>query len=677
MDLVSLTAGCILSVADVEIEPVETGWEEVTTAEVLANGRCPYLDIVLPPDVTLEALKARVRLADGPKHKLDADRQRRLTRDVAGRGAIRLYTPELLTGDIVEIEIERHHPAMDWTFTPGSEPFEVRFASLASSVLPAEPPEGLSVDDDGFWVANPPASLALTLSHPDPEPTRTGPSPLTAADPPVQATRSLVLNVNGRDPMTALYPGGGSTVDVTWTVEWPEHEGDGEGDGESDRGWVLPIPSTASDVTIDGEHERRDDSVLLVARAGESPTHTVRWVEDDAPVYGGPVSLPNADVSVEVQMDGARIRWQDEPWGRAWWVGSLGMRRLVPDRSQLIRALDRRFRRAAIPEPAVPARLRGKAASWELLAALKPELATRAGVADLPVHPLFPRRLIKARRTGALTSVEASLILWLQALQSQVPAAWAIVHPADLGGGWHTSAAGYTEGVVAYQLDGETRFADPACTVCAPFEIRPELHGASMISPIGNRTPPPTEGAARIRDANGQRRVDLEGPAALTLRRTLASVPTADRERWIATRFGGPEGSVVEVDGLGDRGRPIRIVVASRTLPDPFSGLPGGVVPSDADSGWWIWLGERVWETEVTAGEDSDAPRRHVHEGSLCWTSERVGDRQVETLNVRSRRIAPDLAARVLDARTQPEVPAPAVDESGEPEESPVDSPSE
>jgi hypothetical protein len=644
MELVSLAAGCVLSVAEVEIEPVDTGWKESAHVEVLSQGRCPHVDVLLPPGVSIERLKAKVRLGDGTRHRVDADRQRRRTRDVEGHGALRLYTPELLLGDRIEIDLVRAHPAADWTWQPGSGGV-TRFASLASSVLPGAPPDGVSEDDDGFWVSEPPADLALTLPHPSPAPSPSVPSAIGPEDPPVQAVRSLVLNVNGRDPMTALYPGGGSTLGVTWAIDWPALE--------RERAWVLPIPTAASDVVVEvsdgGSWVRRDDSVLLVAEADATPTHTVSWVEPDAPVYGGPVTLPHAEIRQDVSMDGARIRWQEEPWGRAWWVGSLGMRRLVPDRSQLIRALDRRFGRAAIPEPAVPGELRGASGSWDALVALEAALETRAGVADLPLQPLFPRRLVKARRTGALTSVEAALILWLQALQLRVPAAWAVVHPADLGEGWHTSAAGYTEGLVAYQLDGETRWSDPGCAVCGPFEIRSELEEASMISPIGNHTRAATEGRMSVRDQNGQRRVELEGPAALRLRQALSRVRPADREAWLASRFGGPDATLVELEGVENLGGPLHLVVAGKTPPPPFeldAPLPADSVPGRNES-WWGWMGERVWSYEAGSAAHSG---QHVHAGPLCWTTETEGEMRIERLTVRSRRVDPELTESVLGA---------------------------
>ena len=77
MGLVTLGGACVLSLAETAIEPTDTGWSETLNLEVLAEGACPHVDLHLPPGVTLDKLKARVRLSDGTRHKLDEVRQRR------------------------------------------------------------------------------------------------------------------------------------------------------------------------------------------------------------------------------------------------------------------------------------------------------------------------------------------------------------------------------------------------------------------------------------------------------------------------------------------------------------------------------------------------------------------------------------------------------------------------
>ncbi|MEZ4316586.1 MAG: hypothetical protein R3F61_03760 [Myxococcota bacterium] len=621
MDLLSLSAGCVLSVAEVGIEPIEAGWVEEAYVEVLAEGMCRSVDLVLPPGVVVRSLKARTRLSDGTKHRLDTDRQRVITRDLEGRGAIRLYTPELIPGDRVEVKLVRQHPPVDYVWSPGAG---ARFASLESS-LPIPATEGVNVDGDEVWVANPPDTLSITLPHP------TGSVGDDAARPLVpvtgaEATVDLELVVPG-EPMRTLYPGGGSSRHTTWTVRLPE--------GDADRGLVLPLPRDATQIAIEGTHLQRDDSVVLWAEAGRVPDHRVSYVTPDAPVYGRKLTLPGAEVTQTVQLEDGRIRWQDD---QTWWIGSIGVRAIVPERSQLIRALDNRFRRAALPEPAMPSALRGRATDWDLFAALRPELAKRAGVADLPLAPLFPRKLVKARKSGALTSVEAALIVWVQATQARVPTSWAVVFPANRGTGWHTSPEGYTEGLVAVSLDGETRWIDPSCTVCAPFELRPELEGADMLSPIGLRTPEPREGRMSVVDADGRRTVDLEGPAALSLRLWLTSLPAPDRPAALSARFGGESAVLVGSEGLATPGEPIRIVLEGTGLPDPL------VPPEGA---WWGWIGERRWER--TATED-DRPL-HEHQADLCWTARTESGRRTEILEVRSRTIPETVGAAVEAAR--------------------------
>ncbi|MCB9676586.1 MAG: hypothetical protein H6737_15830 [Alphaproteobacteria bacterium] len=635
MDLVTLTGGCVLAVAEVAVEPTDTGWTESAHIEVLSEGSCDHVDLRLPAGVRLGRLKARTHLSDGTKRRIDEARQRRVVRDLAGDGAIRLYAPELIPGDRVDIDVIREHPPDAYTWAPAGS----RYASLVTSV-PYDVPEGANPDRTGIWVANAPDTLQVVLPHPVGS---RGDDAVGALAPVTDAKAEVLLEllVPG-EPMRTLYPGGGSSLRTAWTVSLP--------DGDARRGLVLPVPMAATEVAIEGTHIRRDDSVVLWAEPGEAKPHRVSWVTPDAPVYGEKLALAGAEVTQTVQIEDGRIRWQD---GETWWLGAIGVRAIVPDRSLLVRALENRFRRAAIPEPAIPPALRGRATDWEMIAQLKPELARRAGVADLPLAPLFPRRLVKARKTGALTSVEAALVLWLQANQARVPAAWAVVRPASEGPGWHTSPAGYDEGLVAVNIDGTTRWIDPACRVCGAFEIRPDLEDADMLSPIGIHTPDVREGALAVTDADGTRTVEMSGPAALSLRLWLAAIPSSERATALAERFGGPGATLAASEKLAEAGSDLKVVV---TLPDG-AGVPDPLAPPDGD--WWGWIGERRW-THPAAGDDV---RRHEHQGPLCWTARTEGDVRTEILTVRERRIPVDSSGTFDQARRAPPPPPVAMPE--------------
>jgi len=563
MDLLALTHACLLSGADTQIESDRDGWVETSRIEVGTEGSCPWVDIVLPRGVTIQLLKARTRLADGTKHAIGPERQRRIVRDVTGRGALRLYTPDLIPDDRLELRLQRHFPSDGYEWTA----------------------------EGGFASTNTPSYEPLSEG--------------------ATATVEIELVVPG-DPMRSLYPGGGSSSRTNWSIHLPDPSGASA--------LVVPIPLSATEVEIEGPHLRWDDSVLIWAEAPVE--HRISYLLADAPAYGERLELPGTEITQTVRLDGGRIRWQDQ---QTWWIGAIGTQPIVPERSRLIRALEKRFRRAAIPEPALPSELRGRPGDWELVTQLKPALAARAGVADLSVAPLFPRRLIKARRSGALTSVEAALTLWVQATQAQLQASWAIVMPANRGNGWHTSPAGYDVGLVAVNFGGTVEWIDPGCAVCAPFEIRPDLEGAAMLSPIGLATPPPTPGTMHVVDSEGHRTVQLTGPAALTLRLWLAEQPKLSRSSRLAERFGGVGAELISAAGLASPGEAITIEVRAAALPDPLTPPPDD---------WWIWIGERVWTYSATESEP-----QHVHRDGLCWTRRSDGSQRTERLWVAYRQM--------------------------------------
>lgn len=576
-----LGGACLVASVARDVRTDDTHHEEALDVVVEATGLCPWVDLELPPGVELVEVKGRIRLADGSARKVAGPRLERRTRDASGHGHLRVHTPDLAPGDRVRLSVRRRFDATTWT-----------------------------PDADGFVAGSPFEAPPLP-------------------DTPSTATLRQTLLVPG-DFQRTLYPGGGSAMASEWTIRSEP--------SERDAVLVLPLPLDARDVEIDGTHVRRDDSVRLDIPASEGPTeHSVRWVEPDAPTYGLKAHLPGAEVTHTVTVADGRIRWQDD---EAWWLSSLGLRQVVPERRDLLRALQSRFQRASIPEPALPAFLRGHPADARLAATLRPTLLDRAGIADLPLDPLFPRRLLQARKSGAVTSVEAALILALQLGQARIPATWAIARPASEGSGYHTSPAGYRVGLVVLQVDGTERWIDPACRVCSPFELPPDLEGADVLSPATDRTPEPREGASTTTDRDGTRAVVLEGPAALALRLALLDVLPADRAGWLATRFGGPGATLSSSEGLAEPGAPIRITVSPGDAPpDPLAPPPDG---------WWGWLGPRSWIRDIPS------PDRHFHEEGVCWTSRAADGTLTETLTIADRAVDPELAARLADARRAP-----------------------
>ena len=457
------------------------------------------------------------------------------------------------------------------------------------------------------------------------------PSP---ANGPVHLERHLILHIPDGDAQAALWPGGGSRVETHETVRF---------DADSRRTWVVPLQPDRTPVVATGPlleaggtvHERRD-SLVVVAPPGE--THVdLAWQAADAPAWG--VAEPPSGATLELRVDapGGEVRWERE----AWWLAWFGAQPVLPDRERLVKALDYRFTARSMPEPALPAALKGAPPGWELAASLRPTLMTRVSEAQLPGSPRHPRGLHRARRTGAVTSVEAALILRLYALQAHMQATWVLVRPARRGPGWEVVPEGYDQGLLRIAHEGEIRWIDPTCTVCAPFELRPDLEGASALGPGVTETPPPTPGRLEVRVADGHTTAELAGPAALLLREALAAIPDEHRQGWLAHRFGGPRSTLLAVSGIPDLGEPLSVEVEGVDGLDPLA-LPR----VEGESAWLPWVGVRVLDAPGGCG-----PAELTTE-ALAWSRTCPSEgRRHETLEVHTRRVPTADLAAVREAR--------------------------
>ncbi|MCB9684920.1 MAG: hypothetical protein H6738_15620 [Alphaproteobacteria bacterium] len=456
------------------------------------------------------------------------------------------------------------------------------------------------------------------------------PRTLPAGD--VRTDEHLTLVVPDGDPQIALYPGGGSSVRVERFLVVPP--------SEEDRAWPLDAPPEVAvrlQTEPTGAAELVSDPTrqwLRVAASDAPARITVSWEQPDAPTFGerGPY-LGDLVVSV----DHGEIVWD----GDAWVLTQVNGRAVLPDRGALVRALDRRFRYAAMPEPGAPVELRGRAPDWDLAADLRPTLAERAPVGAWPSDPLFPRRLHKARKSGALTPLEATLTVWLYATQLKLDATWALVRPAPEGPGHPASPAGFVRPLVRVTVDGESRWIDPSCTVCAPFEVHPDLEDADALGPQVEHTGPVTPGVLRV-SLDGERVAwHAEGPPALLARLRLQSLPDDQRGRALAALVAGAGATLVSVEGLENAGEPIDVVARRGTgpVPDPTT-LP---TPGADGSAWLSWVGVR----ELIGANAEPTGEREVAAATLARRDE--DGRSVVTLTVRDRLIPPDQRAE-LDA---------------------------
>lgn len=616
----ALAAGCILQVATTELELTDAGWLESTRYEVAAvGGPCPHVDVRVPRGVELRSLGARMRRGDGTSRRV-GDRFEAGPATLSGDRELRLHLPDLLPGDRVLLDVARHWPVEAWHW----EPAPALHAELRT-------PRGVPVEargevrplgKRGVWAARPgPADVAVVG--------RTLPAALAddvdlAAYEPagaVEVLRTLRLEVPPGDPQLLLFPGGGSSVRTDLSLRFPPHE--------HRRAHVVPLPDARSGFRWTAEPDRvvraieRPDGALVLLEPSEGPIRVaLSWTAPDAPTYGERAE----DERLTVDAPGGRIAWE----GDAWLLVAMHDRPVLPARSALITALDRRFRERALSGPGLPVELRGLDPGWDTAALLRDALHARAVPATHPTDPLWPRRLLAARRSGAVSSTEAALITWLYAEQLGLHADWALVRPAWRGPGAPTSPAGHDRALVRLTLDGEVRWMDPTCAVCAPFELPPEHEGASALGPGIDRTPDPTPGRWHVDVRPDAVAWTLEGPPALLLRRWLAEIPEAERATALAERMAGPGAELLRVEGAADAGAPI-VAEARRgrgIFADPLA-LP---VPNPRDGAWVPWVGERSVRWVGRGGEAAD------HQvGPLTWRREARDGDLVETLHVAER----------------------------------------
>ncbi len=618
---VGLAAGCALLAVEARFDATAEGLVEDLRLEVIDRGGCRWIELELPPGTVLGERRGRERRGDGTRVKLDDTRWEVSERRLDGSGTARLHLPDLLAGDRVKLRVERVHAPFDLAWT-----------------VPAADRVEVSVDGDVLEVAEGgtgPAELRIPAGGPAPRHDR-----LPAGD--VRVEEHLTLRIPEGDPQLALFPGGGSSVLVQRYLVFPP--------AAEERGWPLDAPPGAEvrlDVQPEGLAAIESDPAAhrIVVAPSDAPARvTVSWEEPDAPAHG---ERDPEVAALVVSVDDGEIL--DD--GRGWALVQVHGRPVIPDRATLVRALDRRFRYASMPEPGAPMELRGLDPSWELAAALRPTLSERAPIGAWPSDPLFPRRLQQARRSGALTPLEGTLVLWLYARQLKLDAEWALVRPASRGPGSALSPAGYTSPLLRITLDGETRWIDPTCAVCAPFELPPDLEDADALGPGTRRTGPSTRGRLDVVLDGDRVTWSAEGPPALLLRARLAELPTAERSRALAALVGGAGATLESVEGVEVAGAPIRAVVrrGEGLLPDPTT-LPA---PGADGSAWLEWIGPRTF---TTAGE---APPLRREAGSATLDRTSTGGRTTVSLDVTSRLLPPADLAALSAPEPEPEVTRP------------------
>lgn len=563
-----LASTCIVQILEVDLVEDPSGWTESLHIEVAGGptegpdarfgSPCPTITLPQPAGAIWTRTQGRTRRTDGTGDRLRDVRFELTPPQVDRSRTTVIHVPELSTGDRVILDLERQLP-------PGAVRYRAtaRYFRLASSA-PIDADEGLKVGDGRVW-GREVADAVATVG----EASRTDTAAFARASEATRIEGRLRLVVPPRrDPLVTLFPGGGSSLETQLFVTLPPHD--------VPVAWIVPAPPGADvrwkvQAPARAELTTEDGVARIESPPSEGPTRvTVQWTTPDAPTYGsvppalGPGS-PGVVADWVVSCDRGVVTWEEG--GHRWVLEGIDGTGVLPDRDRMIRALNQRFVRQGVPEPSIPGELRGLPPSIELAAALPDVLRAQVGIGDWPHDPLWPRKLRKARRSGAVTATEAGLILWLMARQIGFDARWGLVRPHDgppeASDPLARSPADFVRPVVAFRLEDTWQYVDPTCAACGPFELPSELWGAELIGPgLPDRTPPAPAGTVEARSTDGAWTYRFTGQRALELRRSVT------RGIELAAAMGAtPEA----MTGFLTRGEPIEVVVEEAARPfDPF-----------------------------------------------------------------------------------------------------------
>ena len=398
--------------------------------------------------------------------------------------------------------------------------------------------------------------------------------------------RTLTLEIPDGDVQRTLFDGKGTLTRTEDRWELP---------GEGVRTWVISLPEGATGLRIEADEgvtvwQRPDHLAVLTDRGSGTAGLTVHHTRTGVPTFGEAPRIEGVASSLTVEVPSGEIGLDDNG---SWWLRSAHGQDVIPDRDTLLYSLEARFGYLSMPEPGLPVEFKFREADLAGLGSLPDALYTRAVPEPIPHPELWPRPIKKARGTGAVSPVEAALIVTRYAQQLRAGAEWVLVRPASTGPGGLTSPSGYTDALVYVWGDSGGLWLDPGCRWCGPGELRPDLTGASALSWSFSQSPAPQPGSLVVtRDEQGVR-LHAEGPPAVAWRQRASAVPAEYRDVEVASWLGGEQAKLTAVEGLGDPGEPLVLAASTdRTGVDPLA-LPS----AEPDGRTWIpWLGHRRWE---------------------------------------------------------------------------------
>jgi len=248
----------------------------------------------------------------------------------------------------------------------------------------------------------------------------------------------------------------------------------------------------------------------------------------------------------------------------SWRISQVGDTPVLRDRSDVLSQVAAGALSASMPEPGLGLGFKGTDGDWAVVDAVLTKVRSQVVEGGLTgTHPLKPRQLTQVRKSRWGTPWEQALLLTRYLRQLKIDALPVPVRPVSAGHIEPAVPIGYTAALVRVRLEGNERWIDPACAVCAVGEIRPGLWGGQALS-VGLESVPEMPGTHTweiLGSPDGASRrytLQMTAPWSTSLRRHLARVPVSDRTGAVL-EWAGLAGVLQSHQGLSDLGGPVTL----------------------------------------------------------------------------------------------------------------------
>jgi hypothetical protein len=469
----------------------------VLTVEVRgAPEPCRFLDLA-----STEPMELRARVTTGDPHRLPREQLR-----LQPGGGWQLWAPELMDGDILEVEVR---------FPPGT----------------TDAPE-LRI---GIGTPLPPAPSAVAEHHrvvtmePDPQHPGWG-----FADPTRGHTRV--------EDRWLLLPGAA-----------PE---------------LLPLPLNATILELQGAtalpgalRSEGDEVRVVYTLGGQQAQADFFWGPGSLELRGPVTWRLSTDAKVTQTTDGWRVETEGGAWV-AWRVERAGDAPVIPDLSTFLAGLTERFRLVSLPEPAEPMWLRPEDDTqflWETLYGLVRDIPELPGV-----DPLRPGNLNRAWKRRAASNVEKGLILQRLLSQERIGSLWGLSGARvnmDTFTGFDTTLLqtnlGWLDPSCGACAPGELSSAllgQPLLTADGALETVPRLPGKMQVE-------------IALQGETFEVDFQAEGQAALWIREAVVGADPAAVPGRLLRRLDMEGATILSMEGVEKRGQPIHLKLRSSQVP--------------------------------------------------------------------------------------------------------------